>query len=134
MYQRALAGKERALGPDHTSTLTTVNNLGLLYSDQGRLNEAKEMYQRALTGYEKALGPDHRKTMQVMECLKGVVYCSCLIRHVASCDIYTDVTGPLPPITALEESIACLCRYRVSRNRLGQYSLTLSLLGPPPRP
>lgn len=31
MYQRALAGREKALGPDHTSTLDTVNNLGLLY-------------------------------------------------------------------------------------------------------
>jgi pentatricopeptide repeat protein len=29
MYQRALQGKERALGRDHTSTLDTVNNLGV---------------------------------------------------------------------------------------------------------
>src|SRR5205809_387309 len=27
MYQRALAGNEKALGPEHTSTLTTVDNL-----------------------------------------------------------------------------------------------------------
>ena len=27
MYQRALAGKEKALGPEHTSTLAMVNNL-----------------------------------------------------------------------------------------------------------
>ncbi|KAH1419519.1 hypothetical protein KXX32_008710, partial [Aspergillus fumigatus] len=32
MYQRALAGKEEALGPDHTSTLNTVHNLGTLYA------------------------------------------------------------------------------------------------------
>lgn len=44
MYQRALAGKEKALSPDHTSTLDTVNNLGLLYSDQGKLKEAEEIY------------------------------------------------------------------------------------------
>ena len=31
MYQRALDGYEKAWGPDHTSTLATVNNLGLLY-------------------------------------------------------------------------------------------------------
>ena len=30
MYQRALDGKEKALGPEHTSTLDTVNNLRLL--------------------------------------------------------------------------------------------------------
>ncbi|KAI3067511.1 hypothetical protein CBS147339_8466 [Penicillium roqueforti] len=48
MYQRALAGYEKALGPNHTSTLVTVNNLGNLFSDQGKLKEAEEMYQRAL--------------------------------------------------------------------------------------
>ncbi|KAK8121448.1 hypothetical protein PG999_005568 [Apiospora kogelbergensis] len=62
MYQRALQGKEKAWGPDHTSTLDTVNNLGLLYADQGRLGEAEAMYQRALQGYKKALGDDMVKT------------------------------------------------------------------------
>ena len=55
MYVRALAGNEKALGPDHTSTLATVNNLRLLYKDQGKLAEAERMYQRALVGYEKLL-------------------------------------------------------------------------------
>ena len=58
MYQRALEGKEKGLGRDHTSTLDTVNNLGSLYADQGKLGEAEKMYQRALEGYEKALGPE----------------------------------------------------------------------------
>jgi hypothetical protein len=44
MYQRALAGYEKALGPHHTSTLIAVNNLGSLYSGQGKLQEAEEMY------------------------------------------------------------------------------------------
>jgi Tfp pilus assembly protein PilF len=48
MYQRALQGYEKAWGPEHTSTLDTVNNLGLLYKDQGKLVEAEQMYQRAL--------------------------------------------------------------------------------------
>ncbi|RYO74329.1 hypothetical protein DL764_010854 [Monosporascus ibericus] len=63
MYQRAVQGKEKALGPEHTSTLDTVNNLGLLYLDQGKLGEAEKMYQRALQGYEKALGPEHTSTL-----------------------------------------------------------------------
>jgi len=61
MYQRALAGKEKALGPDHTSTLGTVNNLGLLYSDQGKLEEAEQMYQRALLSYQCIYGPSHER-------------------------------------------------------------------------
>ena len=53
IYQRALAGYEKALGPDHTSTLDSVHCLGILYRDQGKLKEA-EMYQRALPNNEKA--------------------------------------------------------------------------------
>jgi tetratricopeptide (TPR) repeat protein len=63
MYLLALAGKEQALGPDHTSTLDTVNNLGNLYLDQGKLAEAEQMSLRALAGFEKALGPDHTSTL-----------------------------------------------------------------------
>ncbi|KAK3946688.1 hypothetical protein QBC32DRAFT_128302 [Pseudoneurospora amorphoporcata] len=66
MYQRALEGKEKALGPDHTSTLDTVHNLGNLYSDQGRLKEAETIYQRALEGKKKALGPDHTSTLDTV--------------------------------------------------------------------
>jgi tetratricopeptide (TPR) repeat protein len=56
MYIWALRGKEEALGPDHTSTLDTVNNLGALYKDQGKLAEAEKMFDRALQGYDNALG------------------------------------------------------------------------------
>ncbi|KAJ0413077.1 Tetratricopeptide repeat-domain-containing protein [Aspergillus carlsbadensis] len=72
MYQQALAGKEKALGPKHTSTLDTVNNLGTLYSAQGKLKEAEEMYQRALAGKEKALGPSHPKTRMASKSLAAL--------------------------------------------------------------
>ena len=66
MYIRALQGKEDALGPDHTSTLDTVNNLGILYNHQGKIAKAEAMYIRALRGYEKALGPDHTSTLSTV--------------------------------------------------------------------
>jgi hypothetical protein len=44
MYQRALVGYKKAFGPDYISTMDTVNNLGALYHDQGKLNKAEEMY------------------------------------------------------------------------------------------
>src|SRR5437764_1428619 len=59
MYMRALQGYKEALGSKHTSTLHTVNNLGLLYADQGKLGEAEKMYMRALQGYEEALGMEN---------------------------------------------------------------------------
>ncbi|KAF3012728.1 hypothetical protein E8E15_001973 [Penicillium rubens] len=73
MYQRAVVGKEKALGPDHTSTLATISNLGPVYKAQGKLKEAGEMHQRALVGYEKVLGPDHTSTLAIVNNL-GPVY------------------------------------------------------------
>jgi tetratricopeptide (TPR) repeat protein len=73
MYQRALQGKEKALGAEHTSTLATVNNLGNLYSNQGKLDEAEKTYQRALQGYEKALGAEHSSTLATVNSL-GSLY------------------------------------------------------------
>jgi hypothetical protein len=42
------------------------HNLGLLYADQGKLDEAEKMYQRALQGKEKAWGPDHTSTLDTV--------------------------------------------------------------------
>jgi hypothetical protein len=66
-----------AIGPDHTSTLNTVNNLGLLYRDQGKLAEAEKMYLRGLAGYEKALGPDHTSTLNTV-CNLYAILVSCV--------------------------------------------------------
>jgi tetratricopeptide (TPR) repeat protein len=62
MFERALRGWEKVLGAEHKSTLTTVNNLGLLYADQGRLDNAEAMFERALRGYEKAFKPENLST------------------------------------------------------------------------
>jgi len=73
MYNRALTGYEKELGPEHTFTLNTVNSLGNLYKDQGRLKDAETMYNRALAGYEKALGPEHTSTLITINNL-GILY------------------------------------------------------------
>jgi tetratricopeptide (TPR) repeat protein len=73
MYCIALDGYERALGPDHLSTLDIAASLGNVYRVQGRLDEAEQMYQRALAGYEKALGPNHKSTIETVNNL-GILY------------------------------------------------------------
>jgi tetratricopeptide (TPR) repeat protein len=73
MSERALQGYEKALGPEHTSTLMMVNNLGLLYAVQGKLGKAKKMYECALQGFEKALGPEHTSTLDIVNKL-GSLY------------------------------------------------------------
>ncbi|KAA6408178.1 MAG: Kinesin light chain [Lasallia pustulata] len=73
MYRRALEGKEKAWGPEHTSTMDTVNNLGVLYKDQGKMAEAEAMYRRALECREKAWGPKHTSTLDTVNNL-GILY------------------------------------------------------------
>ena len=50
-----------------------LNGLGILYANQGKLDEAEKMYQRALQGYEKAWGPDHTSTLDTVHNL-GILY------------------------------------------------------------
>ncbi len=59
MLERSVAIKEKALGPDHPSLATSLNNLANLYRAQGRYEEAEPLYQRDMAITEKALGPDH---------------------------------------------------------------------------
>ncbi|KAI0107085.1 hypothetical protein GGR51DRAFT_517343 [Nemania sp. FL0031] len=42
------------------------NNLGSLYADRGKMEEAEAMYIRALRGYEKAWGPEHTLTLSTV--------------------------------------------------------------------
>jgi hypothetical protein len=56
MWKRTLAGYEKALGPDHSDTLTSVGNLGVLCCDRSRFDEAEAVLKRALMRREKALG------------------------------------------------------------------------------
>ena len=58
LYQRALAIREKALGPDDPITGTSLINVAALYRMQGQYQKAEPLYQRALAIFEKALGPD----------------------------------------------------------------------------
>ena len=62
LYERALAIREKALGPEHPDTATSLNNLAVLLQDQGDLAAARPLYERALAIGEKALGPEHPDT------------------------------------------------------------------------
>ena len=49
----------KSLGPDHPDVATSLNNLALLYYEQGRYADAEPLYKRSLAIREKAVGPDH---------------------------------------------------------------------------
>jgi len=63
LYQRALLARERVLGLEHPSTLTSVNNLASLLESTGRYAEAEPLYQRALLARERVLGLEHPSTL-----------------------------------------------------------------------
>ncbi|KAN0067831.1 hypothetical protein V8E54_014078 [Elaphomyces granulatus] len=50
-----------------------LHGLGLLYADQGKLDEAEKIYHRALQGYEKAWGPGHTSMLGTVHNL-GILY------------------------------------------------------------
>jgi Tetratricopeptide repeat len=66
MYMRALRGKEKAWGAEHTLTLDTVNHLGNLYTEHGKMVEAEKVYMRALQGVKKAWEPEHTSTLRTI--------------------------------------------------------------------
>lgn len=59
LAQRALAIREKALGPTHPDVATSLNNLAGLYDTRGDYDQAELLYKRALAIWEKALGPKH---------------------------------------------------------------------------
>ena len=59
LYKRALAIREKALGPEHPDVATSLNNLATLYDTLGDYAKAEPLYKRALAIREKALGPEH---------------------------------------------------------------------------
>lgn len=50
-----------------------VHELGNLYADQGKLDDAEKLYQCALQGYEKAFGLDYKLTLDTVNNL-GILY------------------------------------------------------------
>ena len=56
LYKRALAIREKQLGPEHPDTATSLNNLAGLYHAQGKYEQAEPLYQRALAICGTAVG------------------------------------------------------------------------------
>jgi tetratricopeptide (TPR) repeat protein len=65
LHERALAIREKALGPEHPHTAASLNNLGLLLRDQGDYAGARPLFERAMAICDKALGPEHPDTARV---------------------------------------------------------------------
>jgi CHAT domain-containing protein/tetratricopeptide (TPR) repeat protein len=71
--QKVEAVVKARFGVNHANYSTALNNLAIVYEEQGRYAEAEGIHKRALAIREKALGTDHPDVAQSLHNL-GVVY------------------------------------------------------------
>jgi tetratricopeptide (TPR) repeat protein len=67
-----LAIYESVLGTEHPSTATTYNNIALVYTNQGKYDEALKWYRKDLAISEKSLGKNNPKTVSVYDSIAEV--------------------------------------------------------------
>ncbi len=66
LHLKTLEIKRRVLGEEHPSTLVSMNNLALVYSRQGRYDEAEPLYLQTLEIRQRVLGEEHPDTLRSM--------------------------------------------------------------------
>jgi lipopolysaccharide exporter len=62
--ERALADRERTLGPDHPHTLASRANLAYAYGEAGWMAKAIPLYERNYADWRRVLGSDHPRTLR----------------------------------------------------------------------
>lgn len=62
LWEKVLAWREKAQGPDHAEMATGLSNLGLLYVKERAFTRAEPLLARALAIRTRVLGPDHPLT------------------------------------------------------------------------
>jgi tetratricopeptide (TPR) repeat protein len=67
LHRRALVINERALGPEHPHTATSLSWMAIVKVREGHVSEAESLYRRALAIYEKALPPDHPSLANILD-------------------------------------------------------------------
>jgi tetratricopeptide (TPR) repeat protein/tRNA A-37 threonylcarbamoyl transferase component Bud32 len=65
-YRRALAIRERTLGPEHPSVATVLVTIGVALAYQGKRDEGLANYRRALAIDEKVLGKEHPSLVDIL--------------------------------------------------------------------
>jgi tetratricopeptide (TPR) repeat protein len=106
LYREILDAQTRTLGPEHPSTLWTMNNLGVTYDNQGRYKDAEVLDRKTLEIRARVLGPEHPDTLSSMFNLSQVL--EHLVRYEEAgtlgrktLEIRRRVLGPEHPKTLL---------------------------------
>ncbi|KAL9065222.1 MAG: hypothetical protein Q9161_008380 [Pseudevernia consocians] len=72
MYNRALSGFEKLLGPSHPRTLECIDGLASLCQSQGKYKNAEALCHQALEGETTVLGESHENTLETLNTL-GII-------------------------------------------------------------
>jgi CHAT domain-containing protein/tetratricopeptide (TPR) repeat protein len=116
LFERSLAIKQKALGPDHPDTAKSLNELGACYESIGDYAKALSNYEQALAIREKALGPESPFTAASIHNLGNLYklfgkYDQALTLYKRSVEICEKSLGPQHPFTAMTiNSLAKLYR------------------------
>ena len=70
LMERALAIREKVLGPEHPDTAASLSGIAVLEGDRGR---ARPLIERALAICEKVLGPEHPDTTGILSTLASLL-------------------------------------------------------------
>ena len=65
--ERALAIREKALGPDHPAVASALQSLAAVHVELGHYAKAEILMKRALAIVEKAMGPTHPATANLLD-------------------------------------------------------------------
>jgi tetratricopeptide (TPR) repeat protein len=125
--EKARALFTKHLGPDHTATLGSMNNLALSYRALGRRAEALQLHEATLARQKAQLGDDHPDTLASMNNLANCL--DALGRHADALQLYEEtlalrkaVLGPDDPHTL--QSMRNLAK---SYHAIGRHADALSL-------
>ncbi|KAF9542979.1 hypothetical protein CPC08DRAFT_716825 [Agrocybe pediades] len=72
MYSKVIALRTKILGDDHPSTLTSRNNLGSLYAQQGQWEKAEVILVPVVEARTRVLGNNHKHTLTTCKWLEIV--------------------------------------------------------------
>jgi tetratricopeptide (TPR) repeat protein len=113
-FERALAIREQTLGPDHSNTAASLNNLALLLRDQGDYVAARPLLARAMAINTAANGPDHPEVATNLNNLATVLrtqgdYAAARPLYERALAICEQTLGPEHPTTVvIRENLASL--------------------------
>ena len=105
LYNRALAIRERLLGPEDPAVAETLNGLGELRTYEGRYSDALTFFEQALSIRQKVLGVDNRYVTETVNDLgvffeKGGKYETAEMLHERALAVREKLLGPSDPCVA----------------------------------